>query len=84
VDFCKRFQVFHINGWWILRSLGFNVIVPSNNYSRLLQEVDVVVVIDVAFYNDPILLSSKPNAKQPYVRYCISIDALPSHEEKPT
>jgi hypothetical protein len=49
----------------ILGSLGFNVVVLGNNYNILLQEVDAMVVIDVAVYNDLVLLSSKPNAKQP-------------------
>jgi hypothetical protein len=49
----------------ILGSLGFNVIMPNNNYSRLLQEVDVVVVTDATIYNDLVFFSSKWNAKQP-------------------
>jgi hypothetical protein len=49
----------------ILGSLGFNAAVPGSSYSRLLQEVDAVVVTDAAVYNDPVLLSSEPNAKQP-------------------
>jgi hypothetical protein len=48
----------------------------GNSYNRLLHEVDVVVVIDAAFYNDQVLLSSKPNAKQPYVRYHIFVVIL--------
>ncbi len=35
-----------------------------------------MVVIDAAFYNDQVLLSSKPNAKQPYVRYHIFVVIL--------
>jgi len=49
---------------------------PGNIYNRLLHEVDVVVVIDAAFYNDLVILSSKPNAKQPYVRYHIFVVIL--------
>jgi hypothetical protein len=50
----------------ILGSLGFNAAMFNNNYNRLLQEVHAtVVVIDAAIYNDPIFLSSKPNAKKP-------------------
>jgi hypothetical protein len=49
----------------ILGSLRFNIAVLGNNYNRLLQEVDVMVVIDVAIYNDLVLLSSRPNPKQP-------------------
>jgi hypothetical protein len=32
-----------------------------------------MMVIDARAYNDPILLSSKPYAKQPCIRYHISI-----------
>lgn len=34
-------------------------------YSKLLQKNDAVVITDAAVYDDPILLSSEPNAKQP-------------------
>jgi hypothetical protein len=50
----------------ILRSLGFNAAMLNNSYSRLLHEVHAtVVVIDIVIYNDPILVSSKPNARKP-------------------
>jgi hypothetical protein len=55
----------------ILRSLGFNVVVLGSSYNRLLHEVDAMVVIDVAIYNDLVILSSKPNANNLCIRYHI-------------
>ncbi|CAM6045018.1 unnamed protein product [Sphagnum compactum] len=66
----------------LLGSLGFNAAVPGSSYSRLLQEVDAVVVTDAAVYNDPVLLSSEPNAKQPLrvilARFLFSLLAAPT------
>lgn len=39
--------------------------VQGGLYSKLLQENDAVIITDAAVYDDPIILSSEPNAKQP-------------------
>lgn len=48
----------------VLGNVGVNT-EEGSLYSKLLEEHDAVIITDAAVYDNPILLSSEPGAKQP-------------------